>query len=246
MKMKTVLTVVLVVLVVCFGTSCKSGDKLDIKTAEEKIAADINRILEEEMADLGLSGVKLKEAPKKYNASFIGTVTYISGSGNFDREILANYDSDTITWWFSNDPEDTFLIFIGEPVYQMADESPGYYPEEPVQPAIGTGNRQTTNTQPTVTLGRVEQTASGLIKTFNTEGRFITSSSSAHGKLVGWGKDFFVTRTEIGGFFTYDQNCKSISKTTVPGATTVTVDRDSFTVRTAYSSHKFNRSCRSF
>ena len=224
--------------------SCKAGDKLDIKTAEEEIAADIIRDLEENMMDLGLSGVKLKNAPKNQNVTFVGTVTYISGNSKIDQEILANYDSDMLTWWFSDDPDNTFIIYLGEPVYQMANESPGYSSETPAQSGGSSESRQSSNTQSTDTdtLGKVEQRGS-TFTTYNSRGNQITNFSSPNRELVGWGRDFFVIRSGT-TFYTYDSRCRQISSITIGGAATATVENESFTVIVGSSNFKYNRSCK--
>jgi hypothetical protein len=242
MNMKTIFTVFFIVMVVCTGTSCKPKDKADLNNIEEAISDDISRMLWESMMDMGLSGVKLKTAPKNSNAPFIGTVTYLSGSGRFDSEILANYDSDTelLTWWFSDEPGDAFVIYLGEPIYQMVYDSPGYYPEEYIQPSAEIG--QATNAQPSDTLGKVEQSGSKYT-TFDSRGRQITYFSNPNTELVGWGKDFFVIRSRT-TFYTYDPHCKQISSISIGGATTVTVEAESFTVRVGSSNQRYNRSCR--
>jgi hypothetical protein len=242
MNMKTVFAVIFIVSIVCAGISCKPGDAPDIKTAEKQISDDARRILEQDMADLSLSGVKLKAAPKNRNATFIGTVTYLSGNDKIDREILANYDSDTLTWWFYDDPDSKFVLYKGLPPDEWEDEGGGHYSGEPEPPVISTGNRQTTETQPPVTLGKVEQRGS-TFTTFDSGGRQITYFSSPNRELVGWGRDFFVIRSGT-TFSTYDSRCRQISTTTIGGATTATVDTDSFTVRVGSSNQKFNRSCK--
>ena len=240
--MKNTLLAFTFILAACTVIGCKAGDKLDIKTAEQEIAADINRSLEENMMDMGLSGVKLKNAPKDRNAAFVGTVTYISGDSKFDREILANHDSDILTWWFSDDPDNTFIIYIGEPVYQMANESPGYPPEPPEQTVGSQENRQPSAAQPADTLGKVEQRGS-TFTTFNSRGNQITNFSSPNRQLVGWERDFFVIRSGT-TFYTYDTRCRQISSVSVGGATTATVENESFTVRVGSSNYKYNRSCK--
>jgi hypothetical protein len=243
MNMKTVFTVLFIISVACAGISCKSEDKIDIKTAEKQITADVNRILEVDAEDLRLSRVKLKAAPKDGNATFTGTATFISGNEKIDREILANAESLSLTWWFYDDPDEKRLLYKGLPSDEWEDEGGGHDSGDPVPSRVtSTGNTQATNTQATVTLGKVEQRGT-TFTTFDSGGRRITNFSSPNRELVGWGSDFFVIRSGT-SFYTYDPHCKQISTVTVGGATTATVEAGSFTVRVGSSNQKFNKNCR--
>jgi hypothetical protein len=123
---------------------------------------------------------------------------------------------------------------------EMEYENPAYYYDEPAQPL--TENKQSTNTQSSDTLGKVEQKGS-TYTTFDSGGRRITNFFFFFTDLVGWGTDFFVIRSGT-TFYTYDPRCKQISTVTVGGAGTATVDKASFTVKVGSSNQKFNRSCK--
>jgi hypothetical protein len=240
-KMKKTFIITFAILAAFTAICCKAGDKINIKTAEKEITADINRILEEEMMDIGLSGVKLKNASKNQNATFAGTVTYLSGDSNMELEIFAKYEPNILTYWFSDDPDNTFSIHLGEPVYQMANENPDF-PETSGQTVGSSDVGQASNTQPTETLSKVEQRGS-TFTTFDSRGNQITHFSSPNRELVGSGRDFFVIRSGT-TFYTYDTRCKQISTITIGGATMAKVEPESFTVKVGSSNFKYNKSCR--
>jgi hypothetical protein len=242
MNMKTVFTVLCIISVACAGIGCKSDDRIDIKTAEKQISADVNRILEGDTTDLGLSRVKLKAAPKERNVTFIGTATFISGKEKIDREILANAESLSLTWWFYDDPDEKRLLYKGLPADEWEDEGGSHDSGEPVPSRVtSVGNTQATNTQSAVTLGKVEQNGTKFT-TFDSSGRQITNFSSPNRQLVGWGVDFFVIRSGT-SFYTYDARCRQISTVTVGGAGAATVERETFTVKVGSSNQRFKRSC---
>jgi len=118
--MKKITAIVIIVLAVCAIIGCKADDKPDVKIVEEKIAALINYGLQEAGADMGLSGIKLKNAPKSSGNTWIGTLTFASGSGKWENNIAANHSSDTntVTWWYVDSPDDTFIVFLEAPASQ--------------------------------------------------------------------------------------------------------------------------------
>ena len=222
-------------------------DTLDIKTAEEKIAAEINRMFEESMMDLSISGVVLKKAPENQNAAYLGTVTYISGDSKFDLEILANYDSNLLTWWYPNEPDNKYYIFVNEsisqtddePIYYMLYESSGPPPETPVQSGGSSRNSQPSNTQSTDTIGKVEQRGS-TYTVYNSSGSQTARMSVPNTELVGWGRDFFVTRWRT-TFYIYDSRGDEITHTTIGGAETATVESEFFTVKRGNRNYNYDK-----
>lgn len=82
------------------------------KAVEKKIAEEINQILREEGADMGLVGVKLKNAPKNSGYTWAGTATFESGSGRWSEEIAAFYDDvlEGINWWYANDTPPSDIV----------------------------------------------------------------------------------------------------------------------------------------
>jgi hypothetical protein len=120
--MKKITTIIIIVWTACTVIGCKADDKPDVKIVEEKIAADINYQLQEVGADMGLSGVKLKNAPKSSGNTWIGTLTFASGGGTWESDIAANHSSDTntVTWWYVDRPDDTFNIFLETPVSKLS------------------------------------------------------------------------------------------------------------------------------
>ena len=93
-------------------TAGKTSKLPDVKIVEEKIASYITNSLQEEGADVGLSGVKLKNAPKDSGNTWIGTVKLSSGGYTFEQNIAAKHSSDTntVTWWFVDTPDEKFNI----------------------------------------------------------------------------------------------------------------------------------------
>jgi len=93
-------------------TAGKTSKLPDVKTVEEKIAADITNRLQEVGADTGLSGVKLKNAPKDSGNTWIGAVKLATGGVSFEENIAAKHspDTNTVTWWFVDTPDEKFNI----------------------------------------------------------------------------------------------------------------------------------------
>jgi len=205
------------VLVVFCLLACKSDGKPSIKTAQEKIAADIDLRLEESMADIVLSGVKLKDAPKASDNTWVGAATFVYGSDKMDQDITAFYNENTqsIFYWFSDDMQNMSeipLVSRTQATEKIVDNKPGVAASQPAQ--------NSPNTQPADTLGKVEKKGS-TFTTFHSKGKQITYFSSPNMDLVGWGKDFFVLRSGT-TFKTYDPRCKQITSITVGGAGTAT------------------------
>jgi hypothetical protein len=95
------------------GSSTGKISKLpDVKIVEEKIASYITNSLQEAGADTGLSGVKLKNAPKDSGNTWIGTVKLATGGVSFEENIAAKHspDTNTVTWWFVDTPDEKFTI----------------------------------------------------------------------------------------------------------------------------------------
>jgi len=104
---------------------CKADDIPDVKIVEEKIAADINQSLQEAGADMGLSGVKLKNASKSSGNTWEGTVTFASGGGGWDRNIAAKHspNANTVTWWYVDNPGDKYNVLLETHVSQKTNSS---------------------------------------------------------------------------------------------------------------------------
>jgi spore coat protein U-like protein len=123
--MRKITSIVIMVLAVCVIMACKADVKPDVKIVEEKIAADIEHSLQEAAADMGLAGVKLKNAPKSSGNTWVGTVTFASGSGKWDDNIAANHysETNTVTWWYVGSPDDKYNVSLEAPVSQKANLS---------------------------------------------------------------------------------------------------------------------------
>jgi hypothetical protein len=115
-----------------FIVGCQSKNEPNIKNVQEKIAVEIEQVLEQNMAEMGLSQVKLKNAPKTSGNKWEGTVTFESGSGKFDQRITADYDgyTNTVTWWYSDDLDNMFDIFLGDSSEQLVQNNT---PEQTIQ-----------------------------------------------------------------------------------------------------------------
>jgi hypothetical protein len=107
--------IVLVVLTALTIIGCKADSKPDVKIVEEKISADITYTLQAAEVDMGLSGIKLKNAPKESGSTWIGKATFASSGVSFDENIAVNIspDANTITWWYIDRPDDKFDVFLG-------------------------------------------------------------------------------------------------------------------------------------
>jgi len=92
--MSKVAKTVLAALFVSCLLACKPDAKPSIKTAQEKIEADIRLDLQESMAEMGLSGVKLKNAPKDSGNTWVGVATFGNEGGKFDQDITALYNGE--------------------------------------------------------------------------------------------------------------------------------------------------------
>lgn len=219
---------------IIISTGCQKKAGVDAKTAQEKISEDINLILQTEMAEMGLSGVKLKTAPKDSDVTWNGTATFESGSGKFDEELTAYFDeyTNSIVWWYSDQPENTSTIFLGES------------PQAGAEYTSTTGNNTETITvqSTTIALGKVQQKGT-TFTTFDTNGREITHFSSPNQQLIGWGKDFFLIQSGS-NFTTYDERCREISHISIGGATSASVQSDGFTVKAGTATQRFDRRCR--
>jgi hypothetical protein len=100
-------------------TSCHAEEGVvGIKTVQEKISEYLNQTLEEAQVDMGLAGVEAKKAPKDSEFTWVGVVTFASGSGRFDREFVAEYNEqeNSIDWWYSDDDSGNFArVYLDEP-----------------------------------------------------------------------------------------------------------------------------------
>ena len=223
----------LAVLFVSCLLACKSDDKPSIKTAQEKIEADINTMLEQSMAEMGLSGVKLKNAPKKSGNTWVGVATFDNGGGKIKENITAFYNDQTqsIFYWFSDDEDNmSEIILVAHTEANMNNKATATTTQS---------TQNSSNTQSIETLGKVEQRGS-TFTTFDSRGRQITYFSSPNMQLVGWGKDFFVIRSGS-TFKTYDLRCKELSSITIGGAGTATVENETFTIKIGTSSQRFDK-----
>jgi hypothetical protein len=231
--MSRITKTVLAVLIVSCLLSCNSDSKPSIKTAQEKIESDIKLQLQGSMAEMGLSSVKLKNAPKDSGNTWVGVATFDNGGGRIDQDITAFYNDKTqsIFYWFSDDME-----YMSEiPLVAHTEESVKKQINTPVtQPA-----QSSSNTQSVDTLGKVQQKGS-TFTTFDSKGKEITHFSSPNMELVGWGIDFFVIRSGT-TFKTYDPRCKQITSISIGAASTASVQNDTFTVKVGSSSQKYDK-----
>jgi heme/copper-type cytochrome/quinol oxidase subunit 4 len=71
---------------------------------KEKISDDI----EQSRPYISSPQVWLKNAPESSGSTWIGTVTYVDGDFQQERDIVANYDSKkkAVTWWFMDSPNE--------------------------------------------------------------------------------------------------------------------------------------------
>jgi len=231
-------TAIAVLVVYCF-MACKSDNKPSIKTAQEKIAADINLRLQESMADIGFSGVKLKDAPKASGNTWVGSATFVYGSEKMDQDIAAFYNENTqsIFYWFSDDMQNMSEIPLAsriEATEAIAENKPSAAAPQPAQ--------NPPSAQPTDTLGKVEKKGS-TFTTFDSKGKQITYFSNPNMDLVGWGKDFFVLRSGT-TFKTYDPRCRQITSLSIGGAGTASVETETFTVKVGSSSQRYDKNGR--
>jgi hypothetical protein len=254
-KMKKIWKIVCILLVAMAMVGCKAKSKVDVKDVEKRLSAYV-------LHDLQVSGSNLleftlQEAPKGSEVTWIGVATYsysYDGSDSQDVDISAKYlaDTNSVTWWYTTNPYDpktvplTGDIVFEEPEYRMTYDAP-YEEEAPIQPVSNSKNKQSTNSEPTVTLGKVEQKGSKFTL-FDSNKREITYINMPGQDLVGWGNDFFVTVSgkNTSTFKTYNLRCTEIGSISV-GANVVsaTVDNEGFIVTKKGSSpEKYNKNAK--
>ena len=79
----------------------KASQLPDVNIVKEKIADDFGK------SRPYTSQVWLVKAPENSGNTWIGTVTYVDGDFQQERDIVANYNSKnkTVTWWFVDSPD---------------------------------------------------------------------------------------------------------------------------------------------
>jgi len=261
--MKKLTTIVIIVLIACSIIGCKAGIKAnnktdgkpDLKLVEERITANINYVLQMTAADIGLSGVKLVNAPEDADCTWMGTATFASGDYSWDSNVAVKHspDTNTITWWYTDNPGNMFDISLENPVYQMTNEyvePESYYePETPVQSVSNSGKKQSTKNEPAVTIGKVEQKGTKF-SVFDTNKRELAQLSMPNCDLIGWGSDFFVVQTKdiYGTFKTYNPRGTQIGSISVGSSkniASVTVDNEGFIItRKGSSPEKYNKNAK--
>ena len=82
----------------------KTSQLPDANIVKEKIADDIGQ----SRPYLSSPQVWLKKAPESSGSTWIGTLTYVDGDFEQERDIVANYDSKkkAVTWWFVDSPNE--------------------------------------------------------------------------------------------------------------------------------------------
>jgi len=234
--MKKIGAIVCVFLVALAIFGCKAKNKLDEKSVEDRLSAYI-------LHEMQLSGGYLLEFtmkaadPKNSDVTWTGVATYSyeydgSDSQNVDISVKYLADTNSVSWWYTVRPEDPKTVpLTGDIVFEeegrMMYES-SYGVGEPESSVSKT--TQSTYSEPTVTLSKVEQKGSKFTL-FDSSKREITHIDMPGRELVGWGNDFFLTKSKDNTFRSYNLRCTEIGSITVGNVESVTFDNEGFILK---------------
>lgn len=147
------------------------------------------------MAEMGLSGVKLKDAPKDSSNTWVGVAVFDNGGGKVEQDITAFYNNDTnsIFYWFYDDMENMSEIPLSVSTEKIAETNPDVITTQPAQDTSQTQPVQNpSNTQSASNyIGKVEKRGTGYL-VYNTSNSQTADIPAGNRQLGGWGKDFVV------------------------------------------------------
>jgi len=248
---KKIWAIVCVFLVAVAMIGCKAKDKVvDVKSqVEKRLHAYVAHDLETGAGKI--IKITLIDAPEGSDLTWNALATYKPDAGDsYDIELSVQHlaDMNSITWWYAaNYPYggNTVsltgdIVFEEPPEYRMMSEVP-YEEEIPIQPVSNSKSKQSTNSEPAVTIGRVEQKGNKFTL-FDTSKREITHIDMPGRDLVGWGNDFFLTKSKDNTFRSYNLRCTEIGSITVGNVESVTFDNEGFILkRKGASPEKYNK-----
>jgi len=243
--MKKIWVIACLILIAFAIVSCKAKNKVvDVKSqVEERLRAYVAHDLETGSGKV--TKVTLSDAPEGSDLTWTAFATYTPDAGdNYDIELLVQHltATNSITWWYAaNYPYGdktvplTGDIVFEEPLkYRMEYDVP-YEEEMPVQSVSNSKNKQSANNESAVILGKVEQKGSKFTL-FDTNKREITHIDMPNRELMGWGNDFFLTKSKDNTFRSYNLRGTEIGSITVSNVESVTFDNEGFILKQKGSS----------